>query len=380
MTRRRNALLALALLAAAVWFLAPYARGAALVIQAAGIEGWPRTVASWGSAAVRERDLTVATRHGGIRARVYVPAGSIDQTILLVPGVHARGIDEPRLVAFARHLAARGRAVATAELPDLTHYRITPRATHQIEDAAAWLAADRALAPDGRVGLAGISFSGGLMLVAAGRSALRGRVAFALSLGGHGDLPRTLRYLCTGRLPDGTTRPPHDYGVVIILLGVADRVAPPDQVAPLTEAIHMFLEASQLDMIDKPRAQQAFARAVEMEATLPEPARTLMHYVNTRDVARLGPVLLPHVAEIGGAPALSPERSAPPSAPVYLLHGTGDIVIPAMESSLLAAHLRDATEVHFLATPLITHADVDRPTDLLEIWRLIRFWTQVLGE
>ena len=49
----------------------------------------------------------------------------------------------------------------------------------------------------------GISFAGGLSIVAAGRPALRDHVAVVLSLGGHGDLPRTLRYLCTGIQADG---------------------------------------------------------------------------------------------------------------------------------------------------------------------------------
>ena len=43
---------------------------------------------------------------------------------------------------------------------------------------------------------------------------------------------------------------------------------------------------------------------------------------------------------MGDDPALSPERSAPPPVPVYLLHGTDDNVIPAVESALLAADLR----------------------------------------
>ena len=79
----------------------------------------------------------------------------------------------------------------------------------------------------------GISFGGGLSVVAASR--LGDRAAWVLSFGGHGDLPRALRYLCTGVLPDGQTRPPHDYGVVIILLGVADRLVPADQVEPLRQ-------------------------------------------------------------------------------------------------------------------------------------------------
>ena len=42
-----------------------------------------------------------------------------------------------------------------------------------------------------------------------------------------------------------------------------------------------------------------------------------MDYVNARDVAHLGPILLPHVAALGGDPALSPARSPAPRAPVY---------------------------------------------------------------
>jgi hypothetical protein len=90
-----------------------------------------------------------------------------------------------------------------------------------IEDAALWLAAHDDLARDPRVGIAGISFAGGLGVVAAGRPALRPHVSFVLSVGGHGDLHRTLRYLFTGVLADGTRRKPHDYGVAIALLAVA---------------------------------------------------------------------------------------------------------------------------------------------------------------
>jgi dienelactone hydrolase len=382
MSRRRQAFLILALpltLAAAI-VAADYVRGAALVVQAANIEGWPHTVASWLSGAYRLDDRQIPTRHGSIRGRVYRPDGTARRRLLLVPGVHASGIDEPRLMDFAGHLAARGILVVTAEPPDLRRYEITPRSTDVIEDAALWLTNDATLSPDGHASLAGISFAGGLAVVAAGRPALRDRVSFVLSLGGHGDLPRTLRYLCTGVQPDGTRRPPHDYGVVIILFGVADRLVPPDELPALRGAILTFLEASHLDMVDKPRAAETFARARAMEETLPEPSKTLMHYVNTRDVAHLGPLLLPHLAELAGDPALSPERSAPPRAATYLLHGADDNVIPAMESQLLAARLSGSAEVHLLVTPLITHAEVGRPSQVGEVWKLIRFWTLLLDE
>src|SRR5688572_24441326 len=297
-----------------------YVRGAAFVIQAAGMQGSARTVAEWTTTDVAETAAEIASRHGTLRARVYRPADVEGPPALLVPGVHAGGIDEPRLVQFARDVSSMGRIVVTAELPDLKRYTITPRTTDMIEDAAVWLAERSGHAPDGRVGLMGISFAGGLSIVAASRAPLRDRVAFVMSFGGHGDLPRTLRYLCTGQQADGSTRPPHDYGVAIILLGVAERVVPADQAQPLRDTIQAFLHASHVDMVDKKQGQAEFARAREMAAKLPEPARIYMGYVNDRDVKRLGPILLPHTSALGDDSALSPARLAVLPFPVYLLH------------------------------------------------------------
>jgi fermentation-respiration switch protein FrsA (DUF1100 family) len=134
-------------------------------------------------------------------------------------------------------------------------------------------------------------------------------------------------------------------------------------------------------MVDKPKAALEFAHAKELAKTLPEPARTYMNYVNTRDVARLGPILLPHIGQLGGDPALSPERSDPPTAAVYLLHGTDDNVVPAIESTLLARDLRArGVRVHLLLTSLITHAEVDRTSTARAIWALIDFWAKLLHE
>jgi dipeptidyl aminopeptidase/acylaminoacyl peptidase len=91
--------------------------------------------------------------------------------------------------------------------------------------------------------------------------------------------------------------------------------------------------------------------------------------------------LLPFVSHLGGEPALSPARSPLPSAPVYLLHGTDDNVVPAIESTLMARELEQAHHpVHLLLTPLITHAEVDRSSTMNAIWQLIDFWARLLDE
>jgi dienelactone hydrolase len=369
------------LLAVASYFIFhAHVRGAAFVIKASGMQGVVRTIAGWESGDFSEERLEIPWRGGLLPARKYLPHGRRHRPFLLIPGVHASGVDEPRLMGFARDLASLGHPVLTAGPPDLARYEISPETTDAIEDAANWLATQRDLAPDGRIGMMGISFAGGLSIVAAGRPSLKDRVVAVFSLGGHGDLSRTLRFLCTGELVDGGHLEPHDYGVVIILLGVADRVVPPDQVDALRHAVLMFLEASRLDLVDKAESAAMFVKARAIEATLPEPSRTLMSYVNNRDVAKLGPILLPHVPSISTDASLAPASSPPPSAPVYLLHGTDDNVIPAAESIALAADLtRRGATAHVLETPLITHAEVDRASSVFDILRLFTFWGAVLG-
>ena len=242
----------------------------------------------------------------------YEPAGDVRRTVLIIPGIHAMGINEPRLKTLAADLAGSGVRAVTMALPDLTMYRITPRATDTIEDAVAWLAGQHDLAPDGRVGVLGVSFSGGLAIAAAGRDGIRDKLAYVVSFGGHGDLPRVMRYLATGEeaAVDGVAvHPPHDYGVAVILYGLADRgVVPAEQVEPLRDGIRTFLVASQLTLVSTEQANAKFAEAREKATHLPEPARTYLTYVNDRNVAKLGPALEPFLDALGATdPALSPD-------------------------------------------------------------------------
>lgn len=363
----------------------PYARAASLIVRAANLGGRIEAFADQQSRAVTVQPTSVIpTRHGNVPSRLYLPEGRVTRTVLAVPGIHAAGIDETRLTALAKDLAGTGLAVMTMALPDLQAYQITPRSTDVIEDAIAWLSRRPELAPDGRVGVIGVSFAGGLSTVAAGRPSIRDRAAFVLSFGGHGDLPRVMRYLCSGEAPhvDGLeTHPPHDYGVAVILYGLADRVVPPEQVQPLRDGVSTFLLASQLTLVDMKQANDTFAKAREMAKALPEPSATYLTYVNDRNVKALGPVLLPHVSDLGGDPALSPQRAAAaPAAPVYLLHGADDTVIPAAESVMLARYLERKADVHLLLSRLITHAEVDRSAAASEIWKLMLFWADVLRQ
>ena len=114
----------------------PYLRGAAFVVKASGMQGTALTMAAWDTVPIAEREMTIPWRGGALRGRGYFPQVERGRPVLLVPGVHAAGIDEPRLVGFSREIAGAGHPVVTAQLDDLAHYMITTRTTDMIEDAA----------------------------------------------------------------------------------------------------------------------------------------------------------------------------------------------------------------------------------------------------
>ena len=173
-----------------------------------------------------------------------------------MPGVHRDGIDESRLVGLAEDLAATGYSVITVAAPDLQKFKVTPEVTDVIEDAIRWTSEQPQFRTDGKIGVLGISFTGGLSIVAAGRESIRDRVAFVMSFGGHGDLSRAMHYLASGEVLGDLenakrssavlgaehvgVHPPHDYGLAVTLLNLADRVVPPEQVAPLSRGIDGF--------------------------------------------------------------------------------------------------------------------------------------------
>ena len=361
-------ILVLVVVGGAIYLGLPFARATALLIRVSNMTGTAGSFAEAFSFPVtKAAPHTVPTRQGAVPAQFYRPAKNArGRTLLLIPGIHSMGINEPRLAALAQDLAAGGYLVMTLALPDLMAYSITTKSPDVIEDAVVWMANQKELAADGKVGVVGISFAGGLSTSAAGRPSIRDKVAFVLSFGGHGDMPRVMKYLATGEelpAPGAVTHPPHDYGVAVILYRLAEfGVVPPDQVQGLRDGVRTFLLASQLTLVSMDQANATFAQAREMAKALPEPSRTYMNYVNDRAVNKLGPVLVPFLQQLGSDdPGLSPQRAAPPIAPVFLLHGDEDTVIPPAESVILGESLRSkGANVRVLLSHIITHAELDK--------------------
>ena len=386
----------LVMLAAIAFLARPYLRGLSFVVRAAGIQGTPGRLAEMDASAAAEREFEIPLAGGALRARVYEPSPRRGRAALLVPPVGAAGIDDTRLVAMARQLAASGLTIITPAVPELARYEIVPAATTAIERTVLWLASETALVPDGKVGLIGVGFSGGLAVVAAGRPALSNRLAYVLTVGGHHDLPRVLKYLCTGTEPRpgnqiqlraNTTeqdpaafvRPPAEYGLGMLLVGIAPRVVPAAQVQPLRDSALRVLETMPRGRTGETGRGGDVPAASDESKQLPEPSATLLRYLVARDVVHLGVRLLPHVAAYGGDAALSPSRSPKPTAPVFLLHRGDDDIVPEVEAEYLAEELRGRSPVRMLISDVVPGTVSGRAIGTGDALMLAGFWGDLLS-
>lgn len=316
-------------------------------------------------------EITIARDALTVPGRLYKPAAGYDRVLLVIHGVHHKGYDEPRLVSFAERLADLGFAVVTPDMADLRNYEIVPQAVDDIEKISLWTLIDSDLVEpegEGKIGLLGISFSGGLCLSAASRPSLRGKTAFVFSFGGHADLDATMEYLATGRLPDRSCLPPHVYGQAVLVRKFADRLVPPEELPSLRETLCWYLT-------------ERFDETRERLGSLSPRSRELVSLCLDRDTEELGKILLPHILASSSDHSLSPIKGPPPDCPVFLLHGRGDNVIPASETVKLAAWASPATETTSLVSDLIQHVEMKGTGEsfsLFEYWKIIRFWTELL--
>ena len=195
-----------------------YLRAASLLERVSDphASGW---IANYDVHPVDAHDTTFDFRGHAIPARIYLPRGvGFAPGIVVVHGMHELGIDEPRLVNFARSLAASGFFVMTPLVPGIADYRVEAESADVIGSAASDFARQLEVP---KVGVFAISFSGSLALVAASDPQYASHIAWVASIGGYYDLAHVLRFFATGETvrPDGTVdhMQPHEYGALIVI-------------------------------------------------------------------------------------------------------------------------------------------------------------------
>jgi dienelactone hydrolase len=305
-----------------------------------------------------------------IPARLYVPNGvSSPPGVVLVHGVHRLGIEEPRLERFARALAGSGVIVMTPAVTELSDYKVAPRS---IETVGAAVEALRARLGVDKVGLMGMSFGGGISLLTAAHSRFADHVSFVVAVGAHDDLGRVSRFFVNDEIPEpnGSTKKlhAHGYGVMVLVYSHVEDFFPPEDVPAARDALRLWLwerrdearnAAARLSPASKAKIDHLFGDGVSsLKAELLEEIDR-----HTADMAEVSP----H------------GRLGTLKANVYLLHGEGDTVIPATETSWLAEDVPADRLRTTLISPAIEHVELKSPS-AADKWALVHFMGQVIGE
>ncbi len=326
--------------------------------------------------ATEDRTLTITTPTGEeqIRARLYSPQGTFLQSRMNAPamvifhGVHHLGIDEPRLMGFARAMAGCGIRVLTPELPGIKDYRVSQDSVEAIGQSVRWFAAQTG----GPVGVMGLSFAGGLALVADSDPQYNAAFKFIVAVGSQDSMQRVADYYLSGRdmRPDGSVEilPAHEYGPLVLEYENLDDFVSATDLEPVRAVLRAHLYED--------RQGEAMATKL-LTDTQRHVARDLM---DTKLPATRAAIAASIVRHAGDAPGLSPQgRLLALGTPVYLLHGEADNIIPAAETLWIASELRPRDLKAALVSPVLSHLDLDgAKPGAMDEWRLVHFFARMI--
>jgi dienelactone hydrolase len=332
---------------------------------------------------VNTTELTITTSQGPVRARLYIPAHHPNAPALMVlHGVHHLGMDEPRLKAFASAMASCGLRVLTPELPGIKDYHVDADTITTIGESAQWLAENTRPPRTGHefdtppafnpVGILGLSFSGGLSLIAASEPQFHPYIKFVFAVGSQDNMARVATYYRTGDdpRPDGTTEflQPHEYGPLVLEYEHLADFAPAADLPALRQVLRAHLYE------DVPAEHAALAALTPAQHAEAE-SLMLTNSPTTRALLQAS-----EQRHLDYARTVSPHFSIQHlTTPVYLLHGEGDNIIPSAETQWLAADLPPGTVKAELISPVLSHLDLDGtgPT-VYDDLRLMHFFALVL--
>jgi acetyl esterase/lipase len=355
-------LVAVAAISMAFWPIArTYLQSIALLMQWNG-EPLPAVLKPLAGMKVTIQDVTIPSPNGPIRARIYSPANNPNAPgLVFVHGLNHQGIDEIKMKRFATWKAAAGIRVLTPDIPALRAYRIKASSVDTIGESARWFA-KRTGHP---VTLMGVSFAGGMALMAAAQPAYASSVKLVLVVGGYDSLRRLAHFYATGTdpRPDGSVESvrPNPFGVQLLEYTDLALWAPPadrDAIEPVLGAV-LFDERA---LVPEMESSLTPAQRAELESLLASyPDKAKLEQIADQDSAEMA--------------AVSPHgHLADLSAHVFLLHGLDDDYIPSAEAEWTAHDLPPGKLDGMLITPVVSHIMLGGKSIVwMDKWRLIQF-------
>ena len=315
------------------------------------------------------QEVTLSTTQGPVRARLYIPRDiARPPGMVLVHGIHHLAIDEPRLMNFARAAASDGFTVLTPEITALADYQVDGASIGTIGESASWLQQRLGTGP---VTIVGVSFAGGLSLLAACDPRYAPHIRALVLMGAYDNLARVVRFLATSQaeFPDGRMEPyrAHDYGAAVFVYSHLDQFFPASDLRVAHDALRDWLWEQPSD------AQALFPQ-------LSAASRATMEILLARQIDQLRPKILDALqADDSQLSTLSPKgKLGALRTPVFLLHGATDDIIPSTESLWLEKEIPKPYLRAALITPAFSHVDPEKHSVWIDQVRLVEFLAGVL--
>ncbi len=308
----------------------------------------------------------------GYQADLYQLPSISRAGIVLVPGVVPAGKDDLRLVALARTLARLRFAVLVPDIEGLRHYQVRGRDVEAVADAFRYMSSQPELAPQGRTGIAGFSYSAGPVLLAALQSDIQQQVRFILTMGGYHDLHNLVTYFTTGHYHDEASghshyRPANPHAARVFALSNADLLERAEDRAWLRANVMQIADGDKTSRLAPlpelaPDTQALLELLINRE---PERVPALIQQLSPRIRAELA-AINPAIHDLSGL-----------QAQVILVHGRNDDIIPYTESVALAQRL-PPDKVQLFLIEGVAHVDIRLQEE--DIPKLLEAMTLLLGQ
>ncbi len=290
--------------------------------------------------------------------------------VLVVPGLHFGGAQEPRMRRFISVLAHAGLVVAIPNLPDYTEQVLRPGVVDDLGLALDHLLASDLLPPGVRPALFTISFGSWPGLEVACRPEFAERIGGVVTFGGFADWRETLKF-CVGLSLEGQLDRPRDpLNRPVCFMNLIDDLpgAPsePEAIEALFRAWRSFMDQTwgRTEMKDRARYEE-IARAIVGD--LPQELRTL--FLQGCAAAPGGEALCEAALTHGDPrPWLDPRpRLSGLRAPISIVHGRDDDVIPVEEQARLVGAMPTHAQMNVYATGLYGHSERGGTAQLLSL-------------
>ena len=296
-------------------------------------------------------------------ADLYGVKNSDAATIVFLHGMSPLGISDPRQIKAAGALAAAGFRVICPEIPDIRNLQVTGESIEVFIGLVEQICGQEELGAPGRVALFAPSFSGAICLKAAADRRISDKITAVCALGAFSRIERSLHYLMQSDDADA-------YARLIILANFLPRLKPGQGLKRYyLAAAHDNWNATASRNKNLSGFSATKMAAAELQRLTAAQQKLVRRIENDKPFRRdLGKKLLTVMDDTLAAYNVT-EVAANVKAPVFLLHGEKDDVIPARESTELFPLMQRA---RLVVSPFIGHADTAVSLRLLpDVWRLI---------